>query len=350
MSRKILPTVAPAMLRDHGSPGRIDRGWARLERELPRRTGARASGMIPGLLLAGAALFLAGVYVGGELGGQAGAVATISPEPPRTVIVESAAGAAPSAPQPLAATDRAREGRSRMAPVRRRSALQVRRGVALPGIEVPLEEEPQAQVAVPVSDAPLWQGLADEGRYDEALSTIDAQGGFDAVVHQATAEHLMLLVDVARATGRHGRAVMALRRVVDHHGSNPNAPLAAWMLGNELARAGDTEGAARAFATYRALSPRGDFAQDALTRQFDAALDRGDFEQAGELAEHYARDFQESPRLAEMRGELERMRRALEAERLEAEAAERDAVEEGEPESGDEGVTERSSSALPVLE
>ena len=47
-----------------------------------------------------------------------------------------------------------------------------------------------------------WQRLADEGQYAQALVTLEATGGFDAALRDATADQLMSLVDVARATGQ----------------------------------------------------------------------------------------------------------------------------------------------------
>jgi predicted Zn-dependent protease len=163
-------------------------------------------------------------------------------------------------------------------------------------------------VEVPEPTAPLlpaeWQLFADDGLYPEALASVERQGGFDAVLSAATAEQLMLLVDVARATGQRARAILALRRVVSQHGSDPNAPVAAWMLGNELAKAGDPDGAAQAFAMYRALSPQGDFAEDALARLFEGAVEQGNLEHARRLAEQYANDFPDGPRGEDIRAGL----------------------------------------------
>jgi hypothetical protein len=196
----------------------------------------------------------------------------------------------------------------------------------------PVEVEEPAEPPVPVAPAqpPPWLALADEGRYAEALDAVEMQGGFDAVLSLATAEQLMLLVDVARATGQRERAILALRRVVNQHGSDPNAPLAAWMLGNELGRAGDADGASQAFAMYRALSPQGDFAQDALARQFEVAAERQDLEQAQKLADQYARDFPDGPRREDIFVQLEELRAVL------AEVAVTSTSAEVEPEPGPE--------------
>jgi hypothetical protein len=76
------------------------------------------------------------------------------------------------------------------------------------------------------------------------------------------------------------------------------------MLGNELAKAGDPDGAAQAFAMYRALSPQGDFAEDALARLFEGAVEQGNLEHARRLAEQYANDFPDGPRGEDIRAGL----------------------------------------------
>jgi TolA-binding protein len=160
-----------------------------------------------------------------------------------------------------------------------------------------------------VSAAPqpaAWQRLADEGQYAQALAALESTGGFDAVLRDANAEQLMSLVDVARATGQRERAILALHRIVSEHGADPNAPVAAWMLGNELAKVNDLVGAEQAYAMYRALSPNGDFAEDALGRQIDMAHAQGNLEHARNLAAQYMKEFPDGPRSADIQAELEK--------------------------------------------
>jgi TolA-binding protein len=167
--------------------------------------------------------------------------------------------------------------------------------------------EPTVEPAATAESATLaWQRLADEGQYVQALASLEASGGFDAALRDATAEQLMSLVDVARATGQRDRAIVALRRIVSEHGTDPNAPVAAWMLGNELAKSGDLAEAEQAFAMYRALSPNGDFAEDALARQIDMAAEQGNLEHARKLADQYLKEFPDGPRSADMQLDLER--------------------------------------------
>ena len=114
----------------------------------------------------------------------------------------------------------------------------------------------------------------------------------------------MSLADLARATGSRDQAVTALRRLLTVHPDAPEAPLAAWTLGNLLEQAGDRSGAAEAFALYRRLSPTGDFAEDAAARQFESALSEGNLELARQLVDQYAKDFPHGRRVAELREEL----------------------------------------------
>jgi hypothetical protein len=155
---------------------------------------------------------------------------------------------------------------------------------------------------------PDWQSFAERGDYEEALKAIEATGGFDAELASAGAERLMLLGDVARVTGNRKLAAQALRMVVHEHAADPVAPLAAWSLGNMLEKAGDRVGAAEAFAMYRALSPQGDFAEDALASQVRIAVEQSDLELAVRLAAQYEKSFPDGRRAKEIREQLERLR------------------------------------------
>jgi hypothetical protein len=71
-----------------------------------------------------------------------------------------------------------------------------------------------------------------------------------------------------------------------------------------LDAAGDRKGANEAFAMYRRLSPKGEFAEDTLARQIDAAIERGDLPLARKLADQYATDFPSGRRLGEIKKQL----------------------------------------------
>lgn len=138
---------------------------------------------------------------------------------------------------------------------------------------------------------PTWQNLANKGEYEAALVEIAQAGGYERVLGTASPEQLMLLSDVARATGQQQRALSALKRIVEQHASDPVAPLAALNMGNLLDKMGDGAGATKAFARYRALSPKGEFAEDALVRQLRSAVKAGKQALARKLVHQYEADF-----------------------------------------------------------
>ena len=142
--------------------------------------------------------------------------------------------------------------------------------------------------------------MVEIGDFPGAKRALERQGGFDVAIAHASPSELMSLVDIARASGERGQAASALRQVLAHPEA-PEAPLAAWTLGNLLDQAGDQPGAAQAFALYRRLSPTGDFAEDAAARQVDVALREGNLELVTQLVEDYARDFPHGRRLSEFR-------------------------------------------------
>jgi TolA-binding protein len=155
-----------------------------------------------------------------------------------------------------------------------------------------------------VSGPPEWETLAENGDFRAAKAALDGEGGFQRASDRASASQLLVLADIARASGGREQAAQALRRVLSAYDSAPEAPLAAWTLGNLLEQAGDRAGAAEAYATYRRLSPTGDFAEDAAARQVDAALSQGNLELGTRALEEYAQNFPKGRRLAELRKRL----------------------------------------------
>jgi TolA-binding protein len=291
--RRSFSEISTELLREHGADIRVDRIWQRLEQDVGASRSRRRG---PRFTLALAALtFAAGVLVGARfvpreplLLTALGAEPASSPRP----------ASAPPSPSALALGAAVDAPQSRQA---RRTSTARRADTLAPE---PVSEEPMP--AVPALTTPVeWQRLADEGEYSRALSALDALGGFDAALHDASADQLMALVDVARATGQRERAIVALRRIVSEHGADPNAPVAAWMLGSELAKARDLAAAEQAFAMYRALSPNGDFAEDALARQIDMAAGQGNLEHAKKLAGQYLKEFPDGPRTADIQARIE---------------------------------------------
>jgi hypothetical protein len=298
--RRSFSEIPAEQLRDHGAPARIDRVWERLAGELPAAAASRRRPVAYALAL-GAITFALGLFVGVRwVSREPIPFAALGAEPAEQWRPAAVAGAA--APH-LAPSS---EGVPPSHPAHRNVSRHVD---AVPTSEEVLPAPEPMPVAAPASSA-SWQRLADEGQYAQALVALESSGGFDAALHEATADQLMSLVDVARATGQRDRAIVALRRIVSEHGADPNAPVAAWMLGNELAKVRDLTGAEQAFAMYRALSPNGDFAEDALGRQFDIAADQGNRDHARRLAEQYLKEFPDGPRTADIQSQLERWAKA----------------------------------------
>jgi TolA-binding protein len=185
-------------------------------------------------------------------------------------------------------------------------------------VEAPEDAAPASDLALPVPEVALvpsvaaparkaWLDLAERGDYAGALAELEQSQVAHLVLATGSVEELMTMAEVARFAGNQERAIQALSQVVDRYGHDPNAPLAAMMLGNLLSRAGDPEGAARAYARNRALSPGGDFAEDALVREFDLALAAANASLASNLFDQYAREFPAGPHLYAMRYELDEL-------------------------------------------
>ncbi len=303
-------------LREHGSPERVERIWRRLAPEL----GGSPLWARPQTWWAPAALvavFGAGVFVGARFI-RPDAAPMLSAERPAPI--EAMPGA--QAPHPVPAG--APNIRPHVIPPHRghSSGIPSSSIVAQPKIVPPV-----ASVA-PVAVVPTWERMAEAGDFEAARTELDAHGGFESVLGTARASELMTLVDIARASGRRDRAIAALRRVVETFRDEPEAPLAAWTLGNLLDQSGDETGAASAYALYRRLSPGGDFAEDALAREIDTALTQNKLELSARLVAQYENEFPNGRSLEEFRAELARRseRAAASAEHPSGEAP---AVESG---------------------
>jgi len=301
-------------LRDHGSPDRVERIWRRLAPEV----GARSFLARPQAFWAPAALvavFGAGVFVGARWL-RPDATPVLSAE--RPALVEPAGGQL--TPRPTAS------GTPNVPP--RTQPSHRRNTVAAPSLTLApvVKLAPPVSSVVAASPPPEWERLAEAGDFEAARVALEAKGGFDSVLGMASAPELMTLVDIARASGSRERAVAALKRVLGVFRDAPEAPLAAWTLGNLLDQAGDENGASEAYALYRRLSPGGDFAEDALAREVDSALSQGNLELSARLIAQYENEFPNGRSLEEFRSELARR----------SERALGTAVAEGTPGADDE--------------
>lgn len=294
--RKI-PEVPQAALRNHADDERVERIWQRLEGEL----GAARPRLVSNVMLwAPAALLIvfgSGVFVGSRWFRSTPALeTTVRAEPPAQG--DDTPRPAPAPVTPPASTTEATD--PKRPPVSPAPLFSEPEQSLAPGLVE--QVTPPTAVMPPVAAPPEWQVLADKDDYAAAWKALEQQGGFDAVLARASGPvQLMSLVDIARANGQRGSAIRALQAVVDGYPNDPRAALAAYTLGDMLEKAGDRAGAAKAYAKYRALSPKGDFAEDALARQLDSAITEGDVELAKQLYEQYAKDFPTGRRMAELR-------------------------------------------------
>lgn len=303
-------------LRPYADDPGLSRVWRRLEESRTRRRGAPVS-----VVLRSAALVAAGVALGMWISNE---------RVTRVVATAESGGAsmwAPSAPPEVVAertphlkeeqTEQSKEPKlgqdARRFSVPRRAVLRTNAdGVAVAEVAEITDELPQLgpqPILPPIR--PTWLLLADSGDFSGAFQQLDETDGFAQVLRSGSAEDLMTLADVARAMGRQGRAVQALRTVIERHRFDQNAPLAAMVLGNLLSRAGDARGAAEAFALNRRLAPGGDFAEDALVREFDMAVAERDLNAAIVLAEQYTLEFPEGRHQEQLKGEIARLAEAL---------------------------------------
>ena len=323
MTRESFPEIPQEALKSHAQAERVERVWRRLELDLagaPRARGGANWWLAFGAL----GIFGLGVALGTRLH-------------PSTA-VEVAAVAEPRAPLPAPGAGRAADPGVPATPGQIASAQKrVRSPRVVPAGEVdevatdyaPTYGEPSGLAIsqpVPVSGPAEWETLAETGDFRAAKAALDRDGGFQRACDRASASQLLVLADITRASGGRDEAAQALRRVLSAYDSAPEAPLAAWTLGNLLEQAGDRSGAADAYATYRRLSPTGDFAEDAAARQVDAALSQGNLELGTRALEEYAQNFPKGRRLAELR------------KRLNALAAPADAAATTETEDDDEAA------------
>jgi hypothetical protein len=292
-----VPSIPSAALRDHGGTERVERIWRRIQpdllggpRSLPRPSPAV---WIPAAL---AATFAAGIFVGAKWT-RTDHETTLSPE--RAVAPEPAARPATAPERAATPTEEPRTPQAK-----KNRSLDVIEPAELMNLAPPETLPPVVLMQSAPAGPPEWERLADDDRYDEARAALEASGGFSAALGSASATQLMTLADIARRTGSRDQAILAWRRIVDAFPAAAEAPIAAWTLGRQLEDLGDSKGAADAYELYRRLSPSGDFAEDALARQVDSALLKGNLEELARLVARYENAFPNGSRLEEFRAEL----------------------------------------------
>lgn len=299
MSRQSFPEIPLEALRSHAQPERIERVWRRLSLDVPRSPRPSRA------LYFWAPAAAAGIFGLGVLVGARSAVP----------VVEVSAVAEPRSPLPAPGAGPVVERQQPAAERRDTPEPKQARPVPAPATDLEVAEvypesygEPVSQPVLEPLPAPAspaaWENLAEAGDFRAAKDALDLEGGFEQALGRASASQLMVLADIARAAGSRDQAMRALRQVVAAYLSTPEAPIAAWTLGNLLDQAGDRAGAADAYAMYRRLSPTGDFAEDAAARQVDVAFSQGNLELAGRAVDEYGQNFPKGRRLVEFRKRL----------------------------------------------
>ena len=119
---------------------------------------------------------------------------------------------------------------------------------------------------------------------DEASQEAPAVGNRqESGIAAPSAAALLLEADAARVAGRDDDAMRLLRRVMREHPADPQARMAAFVLGRMLAAKGRNAEAMQAFADARRAG-KGELAEEALARQVEVASESGDRATAQRLA------------------------------------------------------------------
>ena len=167
--------------------------------------------------------------------------------------------------------------------------------------------EPSAPQPAP-SNAASFVGLANKGKYREAMELAEKQG-FDKLSATLPENDLVTLANAARFSGNGARAREALLRLRQRFPGRPAAELAALYLARV---AEDLEHrpseAARWLRVFLQESPAGDLAAGARANLMSVLLALGDAGGARAVAEDYVRYHPSGPHLAQARALLARDR------------------------------------------
>lgn len=132
-----------------------------------------------------------------------------------------------------------------------------------------------------------WQGLARAGKFDKALSAVEASG-FASECEHASGDELSLLADMARLKNRPQQAIQALTVLRRRFPGSQRAGVAAFNIARvHFDQRGAYDEAARWFRTYLREQPSGPLVREAQGRLMEALYRSGDREGAVRLAEQY---------------------------------------------------------------
>lgn len=288
------------LLRSYDDAPELERVWQRLAVRRP----ARAWTQRAELALAAVCLLGLGYGLGRSSAGLGeGSLGELGSSRSMNITAEPAAAAPPVAPvSPAQKSDDTSRSTS---PAKRARS----RFVALPAPSLepalPADAETSDAAEGDLHEGASWVQLAEQGNYLGAFEALDESGELRRLSAEGSADDLMTLADIARFAGRTGWAIQLLREVTTRYAEDEGAPLAAMTLGNLLDRAGDMEGAARAYSLCRRLSPYGDFAEDALVREFMLATGARDRARAARLLAEYQALHPGGARVEEMGAALE---------------------------------------------
>jgi transmembrane sensor len=157
--------------------------------------------------------------------------------------------------------------------------------------------------------ASQWRTLAREQAYDQAYNALGSSTVATETARVESAEDLMTLADVARLSGHPSEAVAPLQRLLSTHGSDSNAPLAAFELGRiQLSSLRNPVAAAAAFERALSLGAPRSLEENAYVLLVDARVRAGDRAGAQDAANRYRERFANGARSADVQRALERLR------------------------------------------
>ncbi len=143
--------------------------------------------------------------------------------------------------------------------------------------------------------APLWQSLAREGRYDQALDAVQRMG-IGRVLARSTAADILLLGDAARLAGRVGPATHAYNTARRRFPRSDAASMAAFSLGRmAFDQQRDFAQASRWLEVYLDEKPGGSLEREAMGRLIEAHNRAGASAKASSVARRYLARYPNGP-------------------------------------------------------
>jgi hypothetical protein len=142
---------------------------------------------------------------------------------------------------------------------------------------------------VPSAEPERWQGLAETGKYSQALDLVEA-AGFEALLATSGPNDLLLLANTARYARSGQRAKQAYTTIRGRFAGTHAARLSAYYLAR---LAGDVERQPKSEAswlrTYLSESPSGELSASARARLMELFRSLGDPQGARAMASDYLR-------------------------------------------------------------